>query len=45
MPDAADDFIAMLTPAALQAIGVWYSDFSQTSDEQVVACLRGAVTG
>jgi putative phosphoribosyl transferase len=45
MPDAADDFIALLTPAALQAIGVWYSDFSQTSDEQVVACLRGAVTG
>lgn len=45
MPDAADDFIALLTPAALQAIGVWYSDFSQTSDEQVIACLRGAVTG
>ncbi|MGH3535050.1 MAG: phosphoribosyltransferase [Pseudonocardiaceae bacterium] len=45
MPDAADDFIALLTPAALQAIGVWYSDFSQTTDEQVVARLRGAVTG
>ncbi len=45
MHDAADELIALLTPAALQAIGTWYTDFSQTTDEQVVACLRGAVTG
>jgi putative phosphoribosyl transferase len=45
MHDVADELVALLTPAALQAIGVWYTDFSQTTDEQVVACLRAAVTG
>lgn len=40
MRDAADELIALLTPAKLQAIGAWYTDFSQTTDEQVVACLR-----
>lgn len=45
MSDAADELIALLTPPAMQAIGFWYTDFSQTTDEQVVACLRGAVTG
>jgi putative phosphoribosyl transferase len=45
MHDAADELVALLTPAALQAIGTWYTDFSQTTDEQVVACLRGAVMG
>lgn len=45
MHDVADELVALLTPAALQAIGVWYTDFSQTTDEQVIACLRAAVTG
>jgi putative phosphoribosyl transferase len=45
MHDVADELVALLTPAALQAIGVWYTDFSQTTDKQVVACLRAAVTG
>jgi putative phosphoribosyl transferase len=44
MHDAADELVALVTPAALQAIGTWYTDFTQTTDEQVVACLRGAVT-
>ncbi|MGB8995364.1 MAG: phosphoribosyltransferase family protein [Pseudonocardiaceae bacterium] len=43
--DAADELIALVTPEALRAIGGWYTDFSQTTDEEVVACLRGAVTG
>lgn len=40
--DAADELIALVTPRELQAIGLWYSDFSQTSDDEVVACLRSA---
>jgi putative phosphoribosyl transferase len=40
MGDTADELIALLTPASLRAIGAWYSDFSQTTDEEVVACLR-----
>lgn len=43
--DAADELIALATPQQLQAIGMWYSDFSQSSDEEVVACLRSAVGG
>lgn len=38
--DAADELIAVVTPRALRAIGTWYTDFSQTTDEEVVACLR-----
>ena len=39
--DVADELIALITPGLLKAIGLWYSDFSQSSDEEVVACLRG----
>lgn len=38
--DAADELIALATPRALRAIGAWYTDFSQSTDEEVVACLR-----
>lgn len=40
--DAADELICVETPAAFLAIGQFYADFSQTSDDQVVAYLRGA---
>lgn len=39
--DVADELIALVTPRELRAIGMWYSDFSESSDEEVVACLRG----
>jgi putative phosphoribosyl transferase len=39
--DVADELIALITPGELRAIGLWYSDFSQSSDEEVVACLEG----
>ena len=39
--DVADELIALITPRELRAIGLWYSDFSQSSDEEVVACLKG----
>ncbi|GAB3979381.1 phosphoribosyltransferase family protein [Actinoallomurus acanthiterrae] len=38
----ADELICLETPAGFAAIGQWYADFSQTSDEQVAACLRQA---
>ena len=38
----ADEKIAVITPAPFYAIGEFYDDFSQTSDEQVVACLEQA---
>lgn len=38
----ADELIALHTPRHFAAIGRWYEDFSQTTDEEVVACLREA---
>ncbi|WP_180903832.1 phosphoribosyltransferase [Nonomuraea indica] len=38
----ADEVICLETPADLWAIGVWYADFTQTTDEQVLALLRRA---
>jgi putative phosphoribosyl transferase len=37
--DVADELIALVTPRLLRAIGEWYTDFSQSTDEDVVACL------
>ncbi|MFI9235186.1 phosphoribosyltransferase family protein [Streptomyces cinnamoneus] len=46
-PDAAaefrtqvDELICLSTPALFSAVGEWYRDFSQTSDEEVVELLR-----
>lgn len=38
----ADELICLRTPTPFAAIGQWYGDFSQTSDEEVVDCLRQA---
>ena len=38
----ADDAICLLTPSPLQAIGLWYEDFSQTTDDEVRALLERA---
>lgn len=43
--DAADELIALVTPHALRAIGGWYANFAQSTDEEVVACLRSSVGG
>jgi putative phosphoribosyl transferase len=37
-----DDLVVLLAPAALHAIGLWYDDFEQVSDAQVIACLERA---
>jgi len=38
----ADEVICLEMPARFLAIGEWYEDFAQTSDEEVVALLRAA---
>jgi putative phosphoribosyl transferase len=38
----ADELVALDTPEPFWAIGRFYRDFSQTSDEEVVACLDRA---
>jgi putative phosphoribosyl transferase len=38
--DAADEVVCLETPRDFFAIGQFYTDFSQTTDEEVVNCLR-----
>lgn len=40
--EVADEAVCLLTPQPLRAVGVWYEDFSQTSDEEVQALLERA---
>jgi putative phosphoribosyl transferase len=42
--DEADDVVALYTPEDFRALGVWYADFSQTSDEEVVRLLEGSAS-
>lgn len=32
---AADEMVALITPEPFRAVGLWYQDFSQTSDDEV----------
>ena len=41
----ADDVICVITPDAFYAVGQWYDDFDQTSDDEVVALLDQALEG
>jgi predicted phosphoribosyltransferase len=36
----SDDMICAVTPEPFFAVGVWYADFSETTDEEVRALLR-----
>jgi erythromycin esterase-like protein/predicted phosphoribosyltransferase len=38
----ADDVVCLATPQPLRAVGVWYEDFSQTSDDEVRVLLEQA---
>ncbi|MEV5740333.1 phosphoribosyltransferase family protein [Microbispora rosea] len=38
----ADEVVCLDTPDHFYAIGAWYDDFRQTSDEDVIDCLRQA---
>ncbi|WIV55491.1 phosphoribosyltransferase [Amycolatopsis nalaikhensis] len=37
----ADDVVCVTEPAGFRAVGQWYADFRQTSDEDVLALLSG----
>ncbi|RFC77617.1 phosphoribosyltransferase family protein [Streptomyces sp. AcE210] len=39
----ADDVVCLSVPPLFGSVGEWYSDFSQTTDEEVAACLARAV--
>ena len=40
----ADDFVCLLTPTPFYAVGQWYRDFRQTTDEEVRELLEKAQT-
>ncbi|WP_455356174.1 alpha/beta family hydrolase [Streptomyces sp. SYSU K217416] len=40
----ADEVVCLSTPAAFSAVGEWYQDFTQTSDEEVMFLLAQAAT-
>ena len=42
MRHIADDVVCALTPDQFNAVGAWYEDFSETSDEEVRALLQMA---
>lgn len=41
-PDAADDVVCLRTPEPFQAVGLWYHDFDQVTDDEVRALLNSA---
>ncbi|MFG2341455.1 phosphoribosyltransferase family protein [Streptomyces yangpuensis] len=43
--DETDDVVCLSAPPAFRAVGEWYRDFSQTSDEEVVSLLAQAAAG
>jgi putative phosphoribosyl transferase len=40
-----DDMVCLMTPEPFYAVGLWYEDFSQTTDEEVHDLLQSAVGG
>ena len=42
--DVADQVICPLTPERFSAVGLWYEDFSETTDEEVRSLLRKPTT-
>jgi putative phosphoribosyl transferase len=42
LANVADEVVCILVPDDFVAVGLWYDDFAQTSDEEVVALLRAA---
>jgi putative phosphoribosyl transferase len=41
----ADDVVCAMTPEPFYAVGLWYGDFSQTTDEEVRELLERAANG
>jgi len=43
--EIADEVICAETPSSFSAVGQWYRDFSQTTDDEVIALLKGQPEG
>jgi predicted phosphoribosyltransferase len=43
--EIVDDIVCEVTPTPFQAVGLWYEDFSQTTDEEVRELLARAEAG
>ncbi|XQU70950.1 hypothetical protein OJJOAM_003739 [Cupriavidus sp. H18C1] len=41
--DAADECVSLWVPDDFGAVGAYYADFEQTTDEEVMALLREAL--
>ena len=41
--DLADEVVCARMPEGFSAVGQWYQDFSQTTDDEVIALLSEAV--
>ena len=41
MEDEADEVVCAATPEPFRAVGLWYDDFTQTTDEEVHELLEG----
>ena len=39
--EVADEVVSVFTPQYFRAVGIWYQDFGQTSDEEVRRLLKG----
>ena len=42
--EVADELVCLATPSRFSSVGQWYSDFSPTTDQEVVDCLALATT-
>jgi putative phosphoribosyl transferase len=42
MTQIADDVVCLLTPDHFSAVGAWYADFSETTDDEVRRLLTPA---
>lgn len=40
MRGLADEYVCLMTPLSFNAVGLWYEDFSQTEDEEVLYLLN-----
>ncbi len=38
--ELVDEVVSLLTPTNFQAVGLWYNDFTQVSDEDIIKILR-----
>lgn len=43
--DVADEVVCAQTPAGFSAVGAWYEDFSQTTDDEVTTLLQESDVG